>query len=371
MINRSKRNTSSVTLILLITSLLSTFFPYYVSSFDDETITKCDKNTCDSLAHDYDTSEDEEDYYYDQREKHFDSDGKWEIQAQDLLFQEIEYIQYKSGKPFGRYLDAGTGAQSFSFLQTLLKYPKAGVSPNDWVAVTASLDMKQKVDSMMDTNINTTQGEEEVEEIMTASKSSECKGGIIIGNWDHKNPENELCKGELFDTILMDYLIGAMDAYSPYFQYQIIDRLKQVLNPNGGRIYIVGMQPIQDILSDEHEILSRMKSLRDGCIFLAGERYYREYPKEWVIQLLQKTPGFTILADEEFVIGNQFSDVQRQLQVARSKFKFFPNQKLADEMENILAEFEKEIERYFEEAPDNIIYSGFDYLVAAEYNLNT
>lgn len=87
-----------------------------------------------------------------------------------------------------------------------------------------------------------------------------------MGNWNN----DSFCQGEYFDTILVDYLIGAMDYYAPYFQYDILDRLQRHLIP-GGRIYVVGMQPIADRGTDEYNnILSRMKQYRDATIMLAG-----------------------------------------------------------------------------------------------------
>ncbi len=41
-----------------------------------------------------------------------------------------------------------------------------------------------------------------------------------------------------YDVILADYLIGAVDGFSPYFQDIILDKLRHHLNP-GGRVYIV------------------------------------------------------------------------------------------------------------------------------------
>lgn len=37
---------------------------------------------------------------------------------------------------------------------------------------------------------------------------------VVIGNWMDENFLN----GRVFDTILADYLIGAIDGFAPYFQ---------------------------------------------------------------------------------------------------------------------------------------------------------
>jgi hypothetical protein len=44
---------------------------------------------------------------------------------------------------------------------------------------------------------------------------------------------------------LADYLIGAVDGFSPYTQDMIVEKLSQYLNP-GGKLYIIGMNPIPD-----------------------------------------------------------------------------------------------------------------------------
>jgi hypothetical protein len=43
---------------------------------------------------------------------------------------------------------------------------------------------------------------------------------IVIGNWQ----DPSFLHGEKYDTILADYLIGAIDGFSPYFQVR--DTLK-------------------------------------------------------------------------------------------------------------------------------------------------
>ena len=56
-----------------------------------------------------------------------------------------------------------------------------------------------------------------------------------------------------------------------------IYRLKQHLNP-GGRLYIVGMNPIADhsnACDGAGEIVTEVRRARDACILLAGHRPYR------------------------------------------------------------------------------------------------
>jgi hypothetical protein len=47
---------------------------------------------------------------------------------------------------------------------------------------------------------------------------------IIVGNWMDENFCSQLSQQGPFDTILADYLIGAVDGFSPYEQDTIIGR---------------------------------------------------------------------------------------------------------------------------------------------------
>lgn len=94
---------------------------------------------------------------------------------------------------------------------------------------------------------------------------------LLVGNWMDENFVNNLGK---FDTILADYLIGAVDGFSPYEQDTIMDKLKEHLTPEG-RLYFVGMQPIPDEFFPPTNIISEIRRARDACILLAGHRPYR------------------------------------------------------------------------------------------------
>lgn len=37
---------------------------------------------------------------------------------------------------------------------------------------------------------------------------------MVIGNWQDEN----FLKDRVFDTVLADYLVGAIDGFAPYFQ---------------------------------------------------------------------------------------------------------------------------------------------------------
>ncbi len=111
--------------------------------------------------------------------------------SSDVLFGRIE--QWQGAAPWGRFLDAGTGVHSLKWIQTL--------STSSWTAITADHGMKRNCES--------------------AGVTIRPVDSILVGNW----MDDQFCErlGK-FDTILADYLIGAVDGFSPYTQDLIIDK---------------------------------------------------------------------------------------------------------------------------------------------------
>ena len=66
---------------------------------------------------------------------------------------------------------------------------------------------------------------EEVEARDRAGRAAVDRGELVIGNWD----DPELLRGETFDVILADYLIGAIDGFSPFTQELTFQRLRRHL----------------------------------------------------------------------------------------------------------------------------------------------
>jgi hypothetical protein len=112
----------------------------------------------------------------------------------DILFSTIERMH--GARLWGRFLDAGTGLHSIRWVQNL--------QTTSWTAITADNQMRQQI--IQDMNV---------------SAKLRPVDSILVGNWmDEKFCEN-LGK---YDTILADYLIGAVDGFSPYEQDNIIKK---------------------------------------------------------------------------------------------------------------------------------------------------
>ena len=279
----------------------------------------------------------------------------------DMLFNCIEESQ--GSKSFGNVLDAGTGMHSLRWIATLTN-ERSGKGMTSFTAITADKTMQQNV-------------LKEANELGISNI-----GNVIIGNWFGSTPlklvENS------YDVILADYLIGAMDGFSPYQQDLMIPKLLKLLKPNG-RLYIVGLQPIPDKVDEDGDIICQVRRIRDACILLAGHRCYREYPLEWIERQIQQTSyndvqdneeesgenngndyQFKLLSSKTFSILYKHSSIVTQINVGRSKFKYFPTPELVDSMKTILDDLERQSSEATSKAPNGRIKLGFDYVVAAE-----
>lgn len=281
--------------------------------------------------------------------------------SDDALFGSIERSQQESGKPFGEFLDSGTGSHSLRWVASLVgNDADDGLSISRFCAVTADETMRRNVQNE------------------TEKLGIEDKGEVVIGNWAEgfdleedgkrstiiKGAGRHLCRDEKYDTILCDYLIGAVDGFSPYYQDRIFPRLVTHLRP-GGRVYVVGLNPIPDSVDGPADVFCRITKLRDACILLANNRCYREYPPDWIERHL-KLAGLKVVSQKRFPIMYSLNTMLRQLNVARSKLSLFPSKSLADEMRKSIDELEAEAKQAIEKSPTGRIRLGFDYVIAAE-----
>jgi hypothetical protein len=256
----------------------------------------------------------------------------------DALFGSIE--QQHGDRQFGNVLDAGTGMHSLRWIATL-----SDKGMTQFSAITA--------DKTMQTNVQNEADALEVSHL----------GNILIGNWFGDSP---LQLNEQYDTILADYLIGAMDGFSPHQQDLMIPKLVNYLKP-GGRLYIVGLQPVPDSAPDEANIICKVRQVRDACILLGGHRCYREYPVDWIQRQIESNPQLDLLTTTTFPILYKHATIINQINVGRSKFSHFPTPELANEMKKVL----DDLEQQSLEATQRVgrIRLGFDYIVTAERKL--
>ncbi|KAH9116905.1 hypothetical protein LEN26_007640 [Aphanomyces euteiches] len=255
----------------------------------------------------------------------------------DRLFRSIEVKEEEHHassciSSWGRVLDAGTGDHSLNWLTSL---------PIDsLVAVTGdkprSLSLRK---SFPQPNVE-----------------------ILAGNWN----DPTFLEGQEFDVVIADYLVGAIEGHAPYFQDEIFPRLfKHVAS--GGRLYVVGLQPITMSLdpakrkTTQEKLVLEMQLVRDACILLAGHRPYREFPLDWILRHLSHA-GFNVVSHASFPNRYTTSMIKRQIAVGRNKLPLFLDKNVANSMEAYLSELDRQAEAATTEGPFEF---GFDYVVAA------
>lgn len=186
--------------------------------------------------------------------------------------------------PWGTMLDAGTGLNSIRWM--------AQLPTKSWTAVTGSKSEANRVG-----------------EVIAAQQRS--KDRILLGNWADPN----FLSGETYDTVLADYLMGAIEGYAPYFQPYLFERLRPLTR---NALYVTGLEPYVPtaLPNDEGEqIIWEIGRLRDACVLLSGDLPYREYPAGWVVDQLRRS-SFTVQDVRHFKIGYKESFVNAQIDVA-------------------------------------------------------
>ncbi len=164
-------------------------------------------------------------------------------------------------------LDAGAGVHSLSWI--------CGLPTDRWTAVTASPEHLQQINR-------------------ATAVWTRPQDRLVLGDW----ADPGLLQGEVHDTVLADYLLGAVEGFAPFFQDQLFARLRGLV---GRRLYVVGLEPY--VLDEPEDPAGRLiweiGRLRDACLLLAGETPYREYPAAWTTMALERA-GFRVLAQKAF-----------------------------------------------------------------------
>jgi hypothetical protein len=172
----------------------------------------------------------------------------------------VDHVEALQGDvPWGRFLDAGTGVNSSLW--------STGLVTEAWTGVTAAPGHAEQV--------RTTVGER-----------LRPQDRLLLGNWT----DPTLLADEVHDTVLADYLIGAVEGFAPYFQQSLLRRLRSV---TGRRLYVVGLDPyvVGPAETDEARMVREIGRLRDAVLMLADETPYREYPAEWTLNALAGASG--------------------------------------------------------------------------------
>ncbi|MEM1188376.1 MAG: class I SAM-dependent methyltransferase [Pseudomonadota bacterium] len=246
-----------------------------------------------------------------------------------LLFRKIEALH--GDAPWGHVLDAGTGPKSLQWISTL--------PTQRWTAVTAERRMA-----------------EDARRALASPARREDR--MLVGNW----ADDALLAGEQFDTVLLDYFIGAVDAFAPYGQEALLRRLVERV---GGTLYVTGLEPYVPIVADDEvgRFVGDLGRLRDACQLLARDRPYREFPAPWVVAALHHA-GLKVTHEKFFPIRYRKRFLESQLQICEGRAKRFPDPALATAMFDHIERIRRRGESLIEQN-DGLPY-GRDYILRAE-----
>jgi len=245
------------------------------------------------------------------------------------IFRAIEQLQ--GDRPWGSFLDAGTGRKSVEWI--------CGLETERWTAVTASESMARTARK-------------------AAGNARRRQDRILVGNW----MSDQLLFGERFDTVLLDYFIGAIEGFAPYWQDRALHRLRPHV---GDRLYLVGVEPyvLAEPTDESGRIVREIGRLRDACLLIAGNRPYREYPSSWVMRHLG-IAGFRVLDVRYFPIHYRERFVNGQLDLCLRQLPHFADEGLAKAMHQ---QIETLRERALPLARSREgLRHGADYLITAE-----
>lgn len=246
-----------------------------------------------------------------------------------LLFKHIETLHGEC--PWGTFLDAGTGVNSISWV--------SGLDTESWTAVTGAEGMALSVERAI-------------------KEKKRPQDRLLLGNWQAPGFLGE----ERFDTVLADYLLGAIDGFAPYWQDQLFPRLRKLTKK---RLYLVGLEPYVpfNATTAAGRLVVEIGRLRDACLLLAGERTYREYPASWVERQLDQA-GFDVLEVKRFPIRYGKKFVQSQMAMCRQRMEIVADRKLARAMLDHADELERRALEHIE--IEGGLSHGADYVMVAE-----
>jgi hypothetical protein len=217
----------------------------------------------------------------------------------DVLF---DYVLEQHGNlPMRSVLDAGTGRHSLTWVQSL--------AVTHWCAVTGDPSMAHSLRDLTET--------------------TQPPHSLIVDNWS--NPE--LLSGQQFDLVLADYLLGALDAFAPYYQDVLFERLRPHV---GKRLYVIGLEPLPDVPdSAAAAIVTEVARARDAILRLCNERCYREYPSTWIRRQLERS-GYRVVSEKLFANVLRRRWIDGQIDMCTRRLQRLPHTSLRTSMAEYL-----------------------------------
>jgi hypothetical protein len=243
----------------------------------------------------------------------------------------FEYVaQLQGDRTWGALLDSGAGVNSTGWICSL--------TTERWTAVSASPGHLAQVEAHVRTRMRPVDR-------------------LVLGNWT----DRELLKGEVYDTVLADYLLGAVEGFAPYFQEELFARLRGL---TGRTLYVAGLDPyvIEEPRTEAGRAIWEIGRLRDACLLLAGEQPYREYPAEWCRAALERS-GFRITAARKFPNRYKARFVNGQLDMCLQRLPKLADRELARALESRVERLRREALALCE--VERGLVHGCDWVIAA------
>jgi hypothetical protein len=237
-------------------------------------------------------------------------------------------------KRWGHTLDAGSGANSMSWL--------CGQPTESVVAVTAAKSMRRKMKSKLKYPCKP------VELLAEAAKSGQRPAGrpnvLLVGNWfgadDSGKPpltEHPVYTAQKFDTVLAEYLLGALEHFAAFNEQKLMDVLAASV-VEGGLLLFCGRVPFDypgpagyKNYSKAEQIVLDTERIRDASMLLSHQREYREFPPWWVVAAIEER-GLEVVKQKEFRNVANLEYVTQQLQWAAREAKTVPSPALAADL---------------------------------------
>ncbi|HEY9254826.1 MAG TPA: class I SAM-dependent methyltransferase [Stenotrophomonas sp.] len=190
------------------------------------------------------------------------------------------------------------------------------------------------------------------------AQAARCQDRLVHGNW----MDPDLLAGERYDTVLADYLLGAIEGYAPYWQDQLFARLRPLV---GGRLYVIGLNPYVHGRPEDPagRLVNDIARLRDACFLLAGDQPYREYPLEWTLRQLERA-NLRVVDAEVMAISYRERFVHSQLDMCTQAITRLDSRGLAVRLQEEIAELRQRALAYI--AREGGLRHGHDYLIVAE-----
>jgi len=214
-----------------------------------------------------------------------------------------------------------------------------GLATTQWTAVTGSAAM----------------AEHTAREIGQAQRSQD---RLVVGNW----VDPELLAGERYDTVLADYLLGAIEGFAPYWQDRLFARLRPLV---GTRLYVIGLEPYVHGRPDDDDgrLVNEIGRLRDACLLLAGDQPYREYPLHWTLRQLALS-GFRVVDTQIVPIRYGARFVHSQLDLCARVLDRLTDRMLATQLQAQVADLRLRALGHVRR--EGGLRHGNDYILVAE-----